>query len=243
MASARAFVDANEKAKAIESYEKAILAAPDYAARDAATRELNSISAWCDSPWFTPFLRVIQSIWAWIGLIFSYLLLRRFLRWLLNLLPRKKRYRVIVTPSNGGEFASYFRELVRRAHHSFEEQLAIARRINAWNANAIRETFQSTSLLAALPFSLPTVLASKWWSPFVSWIVNMIDAPDYTVDLGILRTENQFGLSVRLCSRGGVIRHWHTSCADNALPDTLGNLAYQVVANIKHHQRTGDHVP
>ncbi|MCK4500141.1 hypothetical protein KAU11_06560 [Candidatus Babeliales bacterium] len=246
IASAKAYANVEEKPKAIESYEKAILAAPNEKCREAAIEELNSFSAKQRSKWFADLFTLLRkrilSIVVWVVLILlilplliSMLLLRRFVRRICGLLRRKKLYRVAIAPTSRNELATYFRDLIRCAHDSFEEQLALVRQIGSWNSSTIVPTFQSKSLLAALPYSLPNVLASKWWAPLAEPTVRRIDPPDYTVDLGVLYTENRCGLTVRLCSRGQVISHWHTSCANDEVPENLQDQAYQVVANIMQH--------
>ncbi|HUU16129.1 MAG TPA: hypothetical protein VMW72_03180 [Sedimentisphaerales bacterium] len=154
LASARAFVKAKEKAKAIESYEKAILTAPNERCRDAVIEELSSFSArllwrsFADS--FMLFLQKILPFLFLFVIVPLYLLLRRAYRWFKSLHRRKKLYRIVVVPTSGSEFASYFCNLIQSAHDSFEEQYALVRQIGLLNSMTVTPTFQSAKLLAGV---------------------------------------------------------------------------------------------
>lgn len=251
MSTARAFAEADEDAKAIEAYEKAILAAPNEKARKEAESELNSIDDWGDGDWFAPSVGVIQSMWIWIGVVILVyalialgLLLRRLVRWCWVRLGGNRRYRVIVGPRSENELTPYFLGLIQRAHDLFEEQMVLARKIGAYNSTTIASSFKSTSLLIDLPFRLPQSATGKWWwVPFIEVIVRRLDGADYTVNLAVLRTENDYGLSVRLCNRGRLMQHWHESCPGTSLADTMARLAQQVVCDITEQHRKGNHVP
>ena len=213
LASARAFVKAKEKAKAIESYEKAILAAPNRKCREAVIEELNSFSAKHWWGWFLDsfklFLKTIQSFFIWIIVGFLFLYLRRLWRWFKGVRLRRKLYRVLIVPTSGSEFAPYFHILIQSAHDSFEEQHKLVDQINRQSSIAIRPTFQSSSLRNILPYSLPEILTSKWWGQLVEPIFSLIDPPNYIVHLGVLNAEKQYGLTVRLCRKGRFLAHWH----------------------------------
>jgi len=246
LASARAFVKAKEKAKAIESYEKAILAAPNGKCREAVIEELNSFSTrlWWKS-FADSFTLILQKILPFLFLFVIvplYLLLRRAFRWFWGLLRRKKLYRVVVVPTSGSEFATYFCDLIRYAHDSFEEQHALVRQIGLLNSTTITPTFQSAKLLAALPYSLPNVLASKWWAQLVKPLVNIVDPPNYIVHVGVSNAEKQYGLTVRLCRKGRFLGHWHESCANVDIHGIFRDLAYKLVENINRHERKGHYV-
>jgi hypothetical protein len=237
MASAKAFANAHEKTKAIEWYEKAVLVAPDDHAREWAGEELNQVSSWQDNDWVSPSLKQIQVAWFWLCMIVLSLCLlgclRRLYRWIRKL-RAGEHYYVLISPASN-EFSSYFRDLVRLAHHDFEEQIEFARRIGKSSAKTVVPTFRSTSLIAGYSFSLPAEVSSKWWSPYATQIVNLIDPPQYTVDLGVMRLDKIYGLSVRLCSQHNVVDHWHESCADADVPKTSAELAYRVVVRIIDH--------
>lgn len=243
LASARAFVKAKEKAKAIESYEMAILAAPNGKCREAVIEELNSFSAKHWWGWFLDsfklFLQTIQSFFIWIiiGLLFLYL--RRLWRWFKGMLLRRKLYRVLIVPTSGSEFASYFCNLIQSAHDSFEEQHELVDQITRRSSATIAPTFQSSSLLNILPYSLPEILTRKWWGQLVEPIFNVIDPPNYILHLGVSNAEKQYGLTVRLCRKGRFLSHWHESCANVDIHSIFRDLAYKVVENINRHERKG----
>jgi len=241
LASARAFVKAKEKAKAIESYEKAILTAPNERCREAVIEELSSFSArllwrsFADS--FMLFLQKILPFLFLFLIVPLYLLLRRAYRWFKGLLRRKKLYRIVVVPTSGSEFASYFCNLIQSAHDSFEEQYALVRQIGLLNSMTVTPTFQSAKLLAALPYSLPNVLASKWWAQLAKPLVNIIDPPNYILYLGVSNAEKQYGLIIRLCRKGRFLAHWHESCTNVDIHSIFCDLAYKVVEIINQHER------
>ena len=237
MASAKAFANVHEKTKAIEWYEKAVLVAPDDRARERANDELNQVISWQDNDWFSPSLKQIQVAWFWLCMIVVSLCLlgciRRLYRWIQQSRAGKQYY-VLINPASN-EFSNYFRDLVRLAHHDFEEQIELARRIGKSSAETVVPTFRLTSLIAGYSFSLPAEVSSKWWSPYATQIVNLIDPPEYTVDLGVMRLDKMYGLSVRLRSQHKVLDHWHESCADADVPKTSAEMAYRVVARIIDH--------
>jgi hypothetical protein len=237
IASAKAFANAHERSKAIEWYEKAVLVAPDDRARKQVANELTQVSSWEDSDWISPPLKQVQGVWLWALLVVLFLCLlgvfRRVYRWIQQRRVRK-HYDVVISPA-ASEFSGYFRELIRLAHHEFEEQIELARRIETSSANTVVPTFRSIKLIASYSFDLPTEVAKQWWLSYATRIVNLIDPPEYTVDLGVMRLDKVYGLSVRLCSRHKVIEHWHEYCADANVPMTSAELAYRIVARIIDH--------
>jgi hypothetical protein len=242
LTSARAFANIEEKSKAIESYEKAILAAPNERCRKATIEELNSFSAGHRKKWFsdsfTLFLQKIQPNWIWVVLVFLllplYFSLRRFIRWL----PlHKKFYRLLILPTSKSEFATHFCDLIQYTHDSFEEQHALVRQISRLSSRTIAPTFQSTNLIAELPLNPPDVFTSKWWAPFVNPIANKIDPPNYIAHLGVLDAEKQYSLTIRLCIKNKFLGHWHKSCDSVNVHCNLQDLAYQVVVSINRQGR------
>ncbi len=239
IAAGKAFIEADDKVKAIESFEKALLAAPDQATRDAATLQLQSIATWSDDEWLGPPIGQLQALWPWIVLIatlvllvISFLLLRRAWRALSKRFY--PRYRIVIGPSDC-DVASYFRDLIRHAHHAADLQISLASRIGAHSTATVAPAFRSTALLAELPLTLPAEVNSKWWAPLVGPITLWLDPPDFAVELNIMRTDDACGLSARLLERGRIVNHWHKSCAPKDLPDTVADFAFLVVSSISRH--------
>jgi hypothetical protein len=234
MGSAKAFSDAHDKSKAIDSYEKAILVAPDDQARKRAVIERDELSSWQDNDWVSSFIKQFQGAWLWVlAILFALTLLglfRRLYRLVRNL-ETKKQYCVEISPASD-EFTGYFRDLVRLAHHDLEEQIELASRINQMHERTVVPTFRSTSLIASFSFSLPAEVSGKWWSSLATSIVKLFDPPDYTVELVVMRLDKMYAMSVRLCGRREVLGHWHESCADANVPKGAADLAYRVVATI-----------
>jgi len=240
LVSARAFVKAKEEAKAIESYEKAILAAPNKKSREAVIEELNSFSAKHWWGWFLDsfklFLQAIKSFFIWIIIGLLLLCLRRLWRMFKGKCLGRKLHSVLIVPTSGSEFSTYFCDLIRYAHDSFEEQRTLVTQIGNWSSATSAPTFQSAKLLAESHYNLSNVLPSKWWAPLVNPVFNKIDPPNYIVHLGVSNAENRYGLTIRLCSRGQFLNHWHQSCANVDVHRILEDLAYQIVANINQHE-------
>ncbi len=241
MASAKAYADANAKTQAIDAYEKAMLAAPDPAARAAARAGANSITGWMDSDWLGPAVKVVQSVWLWIIVFFLLLIIREFLRRGWGLPGKRRPRRIRINYSGDGDFASYFRELVRLEMRSIEGLLALVGRIKVRSSGTVYPSFESEQLsrglllIAELRFSLPKAIADQWWSPVVTSLVDIVDAPDYTIDICAAHSGGTFGVSSRIDYRKSVLAHWHRSCAENDLPDTARDVAFAAVGIIRQH--------
>jgi hypothetical protein len=243
MASAKAYADANAKTQAIDAYEKAMLAAPDPAARAAARAGVSSITGWMDNDWLGPAIKVVQSVWLWVIVFFLLLIGRELLRRGLSLPGARRSRRIRINYSGDGDFASYFRELVRLEMRSIEELLALVRQIKARSSGTVYPSFESVQLalglrfIAELRLSLPKAIAEKWWSPVVTSIVDIFDAPDYTIDICAAHAGGTYGVSSRIHYRKIVLAHWHRSCAEDELPDTAQDVAFAAVCIIREHAR------
>jgi hypothetical protein len=240
MTSAQAYVDANEKAKAIDAYEKAILAAPDESSRASASEKLRSITSWANGDWASPWLKQFQAIWVWIALFAGLWLLFLGYRLIRRLIDRlMDRHRVLIGP-NGNEYAGYFRDLIRLTNYALDEQRQLAQRINAANAATVTASFRSNNLISGLPLGFPAEFASKWWWSVAQWLVNLLDVVGYRyrVDLCMMRSGSQCGVSIRLSCGSQVIKHWYLSCEDKELPTRSMELAFQVVYSIQGHGGT-----
>lgn len=237
MASAQAYVDANDKAKAIDAYEKAILAAPDEDSRKEAQQKLKSIASWADSDWLSPAIKLLQAVWMFLVLLLVLLLVYVCRKLVQSCCDRiRKQNRVLIGPA-GSKYAGYFHNLIRLTNHALEEQRRLALRLQGVNAGTVAASFRSNTLLAGMPPVFPAELAGKWWSVFVQWLMNAVDAMSYRyrVELGMMRSGSQCGVSVRLCCGETVLNHWHISCEDKELPKRSAELAYKVVVEIQGH--------
>lgn len=234
--SARAYVEVNDKVKAVGAYEQAVLSAPDDASKQLAERELKDLGDWQDNEWLTPALVVLRSLWVWFALFLGlllFILLCRFLRWCATPVWPKRKYHVRVDSESGNELVGYFRGLIRFMRHAFDDQYRLIEGLGAAD-RTVRPAFQSSSLYANVPLSmgLTKINEHTWWLPFLARAIERVRPADYDVDVCIHHPKDHWGITVSLERRSTIIGQWHRSGPDADLANAMADLAYAVVVVI-----------